>query len=267
MMPPKMVPCGLVSRGSSVMRMAGSPYVFMSLFSPRAGGRFPLEGRGRGRRTLSPPVLSLGYCLASDEDGGAARALSSEAGRGAGGRRAAPFARRGAYNGGAKGDIQKLVVLAETPPRRAPPHGPTTHGAADTARPKGCQKGANRRIVPVSVQQENQKMKRLFNYALFALALAAAAAGQVSAQPRRPARPRTPAPQAKPTPTPLPTPTPRATIAETPLAPGQRPRFDVNHYRVIAELNPAQHLLTAAADVTFTPLDNTRSVVFELNGS
>ncbi|HWW75492.1 MAG TPA: M1 family aminopeptidase, partial [Pyrinomonadaceae bacterium] len=52
-----------------------------------------------------------------------------------------------------------------------------------------------------------------------------------------------------------------------PLAPGQRARFDVNNYRIIAELNPAQHLLTATADVTFTPLDNTRSVVFELNGS
>src|SRR5207248_5477934 len=32
-------------------------------------------------------------------------------------------------------------------------------------------------------------------------------------------------------------------------------------------LNPSQHLLPASADVTFTPLDNTRSVVFELNGS
>ena len=41
----------------------------------------------------------------------------------------------------------------------------------------------------------------------------------------------------------------------------------MNNYRIIAELNPAQHLLTATADVTFTPLDNTRSVVFELNGS
>ncbi|HEY0173027.1 MAG TPA: M1 family aminopeptidase, partial [Pyrinomonadaceae bacterium] len=110
-------------------------------------------------------------------------------------------------------------------------------------------------------------MKRLFNYALLALALSAAPA---SAQPRGARRPGAQRPtQARPaaTPTPAPTPTPPQTIAETPLQPGQRARFDVNHYRVIAELNPAQHLLTATADITFTPLDNTRSVVFELNGS
>jgi aminopeptidase N len=98
-----------------------------------------------------------------------------------------------------------------------------------------------------------------------ALALASAA-GSVEAQPRGGRAQR---PQARPaaTPTPAPSPAPAQTIAETPLAPGQRARFDVNHYRVVAELNPAQHLLTATADVTFTPLDNTRSVVFELNGS
>src|SRR5687768_12489314 len=111
-------------------------------------------------------------------------------------------------------------------------------------------------------------MKRLFNYALLALVLASAASA--SAQLRGGARGRgAQRPQARPTatPTPQPTPAPAQTIAETPLQPGQRARFDVNHYRVIAELNPQQHLLTATADVTFTPLDNTRSVVFELNGS
>jgi aminopeptidase N len=46
-----------------------------------------------------------------------------------------------------------------------------------------------------------------------------------------------------------------------------RARFDVTHYRIEAQLIPDQHLLRAAADVTFTPLDATRSVVFELNGS
>ena len=87
-------------------------------------------------------------------------------------------------------------------------------------------------------------MKRLFNYALLALALLACAS-DAPAQPRRGSRP---SPQARPTatPTPAPTPVPVQTIAETPLQPGQRARFDVNHYRVIAELNPAQHLLTAA---------------------
>lgn len=44
-------------------------------------------------------------------------------------------------------------------------------------------------------------------------------------------------------------------------------RFDVTHYRIEAELRPAEHILRANADVTFTPLDTTRSVVFELNGA
>ena len=44
-------------------------------------------------------------------------------------------------------------------------------------------------------------------------------------------------------------------------------RYDVTNYRIEAQLVPAEHLLRAAADVTFTPLEATRSVVFELNGS
>lgn len=44
-------------------------------------------------------------------------------------------------------------------------------------------------------------------------------------------------------------------------------RFDVTHYRIEAQIIPEQHLLRAGADVTLTPLDATRSVVFELNGS
>ncbi|HEV3470198.1 MAG TPA: M1 family aminopeptidase [Pyrinomonadaceae bacterium] len=108
-------------------------------------------------------------------------------------------------------------------------------------------------------------MKRLFNYPFLLLAVLALAA-PLAAQERgrRPAR-RT-APQARPTPTPQPSPAAPA-IAETPLQPGQRARFDVTHYRIAAELVPAQHQLVAAADVSFTPLDNTRTVVFELNGS
>ncbi len=46
-----------------------------------------------------------------------------------------------------------------------------------------------------------------------------------------------------------------------------RARFDVTHYRIEAQLIPDQHLLRAAAEVSFTPLDATRSVIFELNGS
>ncbi|MGB8509419.1 MAG: M1 family aminopeptidase, partial [Pyrinomonadaceae bacterium] len=60
---------------------------------------------------------------------------------------------------------------------------------------------------------------------------------------------------------------PAVTIAETPLQPGARARFDVTNYRIDVELQPDQHFLSATGEVTFTPLDNTRSVVFELNGS
>jgi aminopeptidase N len=112
-------------------------------------------------------------------------------------------------------------------------------------------------------------MKRLFKHTFLLLAwlACAGAAGALSAQDRgRAGRRATPPAQAKPSPTPSPA-TATTTIAETPLPPGQRARFDVTNYRIIAELNPSQHLLTASADVTFTPLDNTRSVLFELNGS
>src|SRR5207237_9186122 len=46
-----------------------------------------------------------------------------------------------------------------------------------------------------------------------------------------------------------------------------RARFDVTNYRIEAQLIPDQHLLRAGAEVTFTPLDATRSIIFELNGS
>ena len=54
--------------------------------------------------------------------------------------------------------------------------------------------------------------------------------------------------------------------AQAQQAPG-RARFDVTNYRIEAQLIPDQHTLRAASDVTFTPLDPTRSVIFELNGS
>src|SRR5260370_1440216 len=44
-------------------------------------------------------------------------------------------------------------------------------------------------------------------------------------------------------------------------------RFDVTNYRIEAQIIPDQHMLRAGADVTLIPLDATRSVVFELNGS
>jgi tetratricopeptide (TPR) repeat protein len=44
-------------------------------------------------------------------------------------------------------------------------------------------------------------------------------------------------------------------------------RFDVTNYRIEAQLIPEQHMLRAGADVTLVPLEATRSLVFELNGS
>jgi tetratricopeptide (TPR) repeat protein len=59
-----------------------------------------------------------------------------------------------------------------------------------------------------------------------------------------------------------------------PSASGQQPapqpsasRFDITNYRIEAQLIPDQHLLRAGADITFIPLETTRSIVFELNGS
>ncbi len=46
-----------------------------------------------------------------------------------------------------------------------------------------------------------------------------------------------------------------------------RTKIDVTNYRIEAELVPNERFLRAAGDVTFTPLEATRTVVFELNGS
>lgn len=55
--------------------------------------------------------------------------------------------------------------------------------------------------------------------------------------------------------------------SQQPAPQQQASRFDVTNYRIEAQIIPDQHLLRAGADVTFVPLDATRSVVFELNGS
>jgi aminopeptidase N len=44
-------------------------------------------------------------------------------------------------------------------------------------------------------------------------------------------------------------------------------RFDITSYRIEAQLIPDQHMLRAGADITLTPQEATRSLVFELNGS
>ncbi|MFN7944843.1 MAG: M1 family aminopeptidase [Blastocatellia bacterium] len=43
--------------------------------------------------------------------------------------------------------------------------------------------------------------------------------------------------------------------------------IDVQNYRIDAELVPTQQLLRARTEVTFAPLTDTRSVIFEMNGS
>jgi aminopeptidase N len=58
-----------------------------------------------------------------------------------------------------------------------------------------------------------------------------------------------------------------STAAQQPAPTPPASRFDVTNYHIEAQLIPDQHLLRAGADVTFTPLESTRSVVFELNGS
>ncbi|MGE0101141.1 MAG: M1 family aminopeptidase [Blastocatellales bacterium] len=43
--------------------------------------------------------------------------------------------------------------------------------------------------------------------------------------------------------------------------------FDVQHYRINVELIPAEQKLVSRAEVRFIPLNDTRSVIFEMNGS
>ncbi|HSE34361.1 MAG TPA: M1 family aminopeptidase [Pyrinomonadaceae bacterium] len=57
------------------------------------------------------------------------------------------------------------------------------------------------------------------------------------------------------------------THAQQPAPQQAASRFDVTNYRIEAQIIPDQHMLRAGADITFVPLDATRSVVFELNGS
>jgi tetratricopeptide (TPR) repeat protein len=47
----------------------------------------------------------------------------------------------------------------------------------------------------------------------------------------------------------------------------KRPPFDVTNYVMDVSLSPVERKLSATVDVTFVPLEDTRSVFFELNGS
>ncbi|MGD9588675.1 MAG: M1 family aminopeptidase [Pyrinomonadaceae bacterium] len=53
----------------------------------------------------------------------------------------------------------------------------------------------------------------------------------------------------------------------TAYAQGQRTPLDVTHYQIDVQLLSAENKLAATADVTFVPLEDTRSVAFEMNGS
>ena len=55
--------------------------------------------------------------------------------------------------------------------------------------------------------------------------------------------------------------------AQQPAAAPAGTRYDITNYRIEAQLVPEQHLLRAGADITILPLEPTRSLVFELNGS
>ena len=59
------------------------------------------------------------------------------------------------------------------------------------------------------------------------------------------------------------------TLAASVFADAQvkRSPFDVTNYTMDVTLQPAENKLIATADVTFTPLEDTRNVTFELNGS
>ncbi|HKY26689.1 MAG TPA: M1 family aminopeptidase [Pyrinomonadaceae bacterium] len=65
-----------------------------------------------------------------------------------------------------------------------------------------------------------------------------------------------------------------ALVASIATASAQQPapqpagaRFDITNYRIEAQLIPETHMLRAGADVMLVPLEPTRSLVFELNGS
>lgn len=56
-------------------------------------------------------------------------------------------------------------------------------------------------------------------------------------------------------------------FAQQPAPQQAASRYDITNYRIEAQIIPDQHLLRAGADISFVPLEATRSVVFELNGS
>jgi aminopeptidase N len=58
-----------------------------------------------------------------------------------------------------------------------------------------------------------------------------------------------------------------AVLFAIPLIAQQKPTIRVTGYTINAELSPADHKLSATAQVTFTALDNTDTAIFELHGA
>jgi tetratricopeptide (TPR) repeat protein len=56
-------------------------------------------------------------------------------------------------------------------------------------------------------------------------------------------------------------------IFASPLIAQQRPTIHISGYTINAELTPADHKLSATAQVTFTALDNTDTAIFDLHGA
>ena len=51
------------------------------------------------------------------------------------------------------------------------------------------------------------------------------------------------------------------------VAQERKPRIDVQHYSIEAEVDPRAQTLNATAQVRFVPLENTSTVSFELNNA
>ena len=107
-------------------------------------------------------------------------------------------------------------------------------------------------------------MRRLLSGLLVAIAAPVIFAASGLAQTKTP-RPVVRPAKAAPVVAPTPASTPPPNIPPPPA--NGRSRFDVTHYRIEAQLIPNESGFRAAAEITLTPLDSMRSIIFELNGS
>lgn len=115
-----------------------------------------------------------------------------------------------------------------------------------------------------SVLCEMSDMRRLLSGLLVAIAAPVIFAASGLAQTKTP-RPVVRPAKAAPVVAPTPASTPPPNIPPPPA--NGRSRFDVTHYRIEAQLIPNESGFRAAAEITLTPLDSMRSIIFELNGS